>query len=255
MTNREVRLSIFISFEADKINCSDCGAAAGKDPKDPSSKIYIFCCDGCKSPKIDKCSTLTAKEVRVLDFRSRRTLKFWCNNCSDFYTSKLMKKIIPERDDIIASATLKLFGFWKGNRLKKNTSRNVTVECYEDITKSINKPAMPNIPCLILKPVEKQEGVQTRQELVTKANPANLGIGITMMKTIKDGHLLVKYDSSKSKDAMEREIQNSLGAKYNIEDTKLKKPLVTIANLSIDITKGDVTLALHFADDTSEQLF
>ncbi|KAL3286905.1 hypothetical protein HHI36_001391 [Cryptolaemus montrouzieri] len=84
------------------MNCSDCGTAAGKDPKDPSAKIYVFCCDGCKSPKCDKCSTLTATEVRVLDLRSRRTLKFWCNNSLNFNTLKLMETIIEDKDDIIA---------------------------------------------------------------------------------------------------------------------------------------------------------
>ncbi|KAL3290474.1 hypothetical protein HHI36_023815 [Cryptolaemus montrouzieri] len=48
---------------------------------------------------------------------------------------------------------------------------------------------------------------------------------------------------------MKREIQNSLGAKYNTDETKLKKPPVIIANLSLGKTEEDLTLALKNQND------
>jgi hypothetical protein len=66
--------------------CIKCNLNFNKDDE-------VLNCDGCQRKLHKECSELTASELRVLDLKSKRTLKFFCDDCQE--GTKLLYKI-PE---------------------------------------------------------------------------------------------------------------------------------------------------------------
>ncbi|KAL3281828.1 hypothetical protein HHI36_005028 [Cryptolaemus montrouzieri] len=64
---------------------------------------------------------------------------------------------------------------------------------------------------------------KTRKDLQSKINPVNLGVGISMMKNMENGNILLKCTNEKSENKKKAEIENersktNLNADHNAED-------------------------------------
>lgn len=87
--------------------CFDCGRTV-------DTKNINFCeCDGCNNVFHYNCSGLTASEIKCMELKNKRTLKFFCNICQEgLKLLPLMKKKIDSLEEMVKELT---------NRLNINT--------------------------------------------------------------------------------------------------------------------------------------
>lgn len=74
------------------MECNACKAS--------SDEQSLFVCDGCKTLLCKACANFTASEVKVMQLKER-IMKFYCNNCLQSNTIKLLHSIINDKTTII----------------------------------------------------------------------------------------------------------------------------------------------------------
>lgn len=213
-----------------------CVKCEGKESK----SLPVFRCDGCKDALCKLCAKLTSSEVKVLQLNDRR-MKFFCDNCLNFNSLNLMKShietkntLLDSKNEIITmlkSEITKLKTSLEESRVNKNSMN------FADIVRSqrsecttIGQPDI-NLPCLILKPNKHHDVSITKKDLEAKVNPIAVSAGIKMIKHGKNGSLILKCSSNDSTARIKNEMCKNLGKDYVIDESKLRKPSVRIANM------------------------
>ena len=67
--------------------------------KNKGDEAMLYC-DGCDRPVHRECSELSQTELRVMDLKGKRSLKFYCNDCSEGI--KLVPKLYKKIDSLFA---------------------------------------------------------------------------------------------------------------------------------------------------------
>lgn len=100
---------------------------------------------------------------------------------------------------------------------------------------------MKSLPCIVISPNNsKQSSTQTRLDMEGTIDPKKLGVGINMIRNSKSGSLILKCDSIKSNDRMKIELEKSMGSKYEIKETKLRKPSLIVSNIDAKTKEEDI---------------
>lgn len=227
--------------------------------KKGDNDLPVFRCDGCVSSWCKVCAELTASEVKVLQFKQVRTMKFFCINCLHYDTARLLEGIIRDKNDIIASKD-RIIELLEKEILEKNKQieicNRVSAEnelnsgkTYAMAAAKEAKKSCENLPCIIVKPNTQQSGSKTRKEIESRIKPSKISVGISMIKELKNGSVILKCDSSRSTKKMRDEAQTVLGRDYMVSETKLLNPSVVIPNISIDMKETEVVGAISGQND------
>lgn len=219
----------------------------------------LFICDGCLVPQCRKCANLTATETKVLVLKER-TMKFYCEDCLKSNTITLLQWIIKDKSEIIENKNkiiellekdVKNYKHKEEEIKKKLESsqeqskiQQVTEESFSNIVKKPSKTASNNLPCLVLKPKTKQNCNETNKDLQLKIKPSKISVGINMVKNSRNGSVILKCDSLNSTRRMKTEIEQNLGQNYLVEETKLRKPSLIIANINTNLSEHEVQEAI-----------
>lgn len=83
----------------------------------------------------------------------------------------------------------------------------------------------------------EQSSAKTREELETKVKPNQIGVAIGFIKNTHKGAVLVKCETEKANERMKQEMIIKMGKEYDIEETKMRKPMVKIVNMDWKPTK------------------
>lgn len=225
-----------------------------KCKKGADSDLPIFRCDGCASHWCKLCGDLSASEIKVLQLKNARTLRFFCVDCLGFNTAKMLRDVIRDKADIISSkeriiellerelaekrGQLECCGGNGGREVK--TFASVTKQGYKD---------GENLPCILIKPRIQQRGSKTRTEIQSKIKPSKVSVGVNMIKELRNGSVLLKCNSAKATENMKNEAQAALGQDYTVTETKLLSPSVTISNISKGLERADILEALRSQND------
>lgn len=214
----------------------------------------IFRCDGCTSYWCRDCGDLSSSEIKVLQLKGSRVMKFFCVNCLNYNTANLMRDIIQNKDETIAakekiiellerelSEGRELIGQCRGEICTESNVRR----SYASVAAKGGPRTGENVPCIVVKPKGRQSSAETRAELQSKIKPTKISVGINMVKEIKDGGVLLKCDSKRSTEKMKEETERMLGENYTISETKLLNPCVTVSNISGEMSKEDVVEAIR----------
>ncbi|KAK9876440.1 hypothetical protein WA026_012753 [Henosepilachna vigintioctopunctata] len=155
-----------------------------------TAEKYSFHCDGCKSPKCEKCANPTASE-----------------------------KIIESEEKIIQLLENQILKLGEDDQeIRANTEYNA-----EKGKSFLSKP-VNNVLSVIIKSKGKQE---------RKIDEENY-----------ERTVLVRCSTIRSMKNMQKEDKKSMGSQYTIEQTKLRKPCVTIANIGEDTSADDISIGL-----------
>lgn len=186
----------------------------------------VFLCDTCGSGLCKNCGNLSASEVKVLELKGERILRFDCSGCLKFKTYTVLQKTIEDKNEIIDSKEeiISLLRQRIQELESKEKVNNVHLPLYSEITKkSPNITQQTNIPSLIIKPKKKQNIEKIKDDLRRKINPAELKICVNNVKGTKDGNLLIKCRNKSDIELLKKEAEKKLND-YSVELTKLKDP-------------------------------
>lgn len=73
----------------------------------------------------------------------------------------------------------------------------------------------------MVKPVATQRADQTKNEVKEKISPENIAVGVSTLKQISGGAIIIECDSAEDRDKLKTEVINKMGNKYKVEIPKL----------------------------------
>lgn len=125
------------------------------------------------------------------------------------------------------------------NRELTNPFKSDQPATFAEVTKQkAEKITVNNLPCIILKPKTEQDSKKTKDDFQSTVRPAKIAAGISYIKNSKNGSILIKCETEKAKENMKQEIELKMGSRYEIEETKMKKPTVKVVNIDWQTEDG-----------------
>lgn len=64
--------------------------------------------------------------------------------------------------------------------------------------------------------------MKTKLDMENTINPGNINVGVNTVKNLKNGAIIVKCDSMKSKEILRKKLQENMKENYEIKETKKK---------------------------------
>lgn len=105
---------------------------------------------------------------------------------------------------------------------------------------------------IIVKPIDEKEETNseaTKRDIKSKIDISKLGVGITKIKKVTRGAVVVGCENKSQADKLKKEITKDLGEKYTIEAPKKKKLMIRI----FDVNKEDSENEQEFWKKIEEQ--
>lgn len=184
------------------------------------ANLKIFPCDGCNTNMCTKCSCVTGSEIKVLELKNGRKMRFLCPKCLQSDTFTLLHqtiedkiRIIESKEEIIALLKAKI------EDLEGESNKNASMPLYSRIVQSSVGGISPrkgsnnigNIPSLIIAPKQSQNADVTRKNIQLKINPTELKVGIKNTRLLKNGNVIVKCYNRKDIDTLREEAEKKTG--------------------------------------------
>lgn len=176
---------------------------------------------------------------------------------------KIIEEAVEEKLDRIRMEIQK----WKTRELEEIIAKTVAKEV-QKITNSMQVTRMePGInggksyseavkaeqeAVIIIKPRDEEEGKSsetTRKDIKSKINVSKLGVGITKMKKVTRGAVVIGCENRNQIEKLKEEVTKDLGDKYIIQSPKKKKQKIKIT----DVDKEDCEKEQDFWDKIIEQ--
>ncbi|CAG9767510.1 unnamed protein product [Ceutorhynchus assimilis] len=206
------------------MNCTICEERKTKD---------VFDCDGCKKPICKQCGELSSSEIKVLELKGKRVMKFYCPNCTKHDTFMLLHEIINtknsliiDKNEIISLLKEKIEDLEKLN--EDVASNKLSLKSYASVLNNSKTTKKVNVPSLIIRPIRKQEVSKTREDITKTINPANLNVGIKNTRFTGNGNMIINCPSRQDVEQLKKAAEDMLVNDYEVTTTKMIKPKIKI---------------------------
>lgn len=208
--------------------------------KKTSDQIEIFNCDGCRASlcKTDAMALINASEIKVMQLKSKRYLKFFCVKCSDGSSFKLFQSIIEEKDKNIAAKEKIISHLEVSNQelhdkiasLEKQLLVNAQLKDKQTFSEVVKRGGSESV--LLVKPMGEQDSRMTKKDIRQKIDPTH--VDVSKFKQVRNGGVVIGCTDKQHVDKLRKQLENQLGGKYTVETTSLKKPKLKVININRD---------------------
>lgn len=234
------------------MECVICGETKSKE---------VFNCDDCKNLICKSCGGLSGSEVRVLELRGKRVMKFHCPRCLNLETFKLLQNIIDSKNANIEDKN-EIISMLKAQieEIKESNKNENIYECTEKSYAGVtSKPAAKNrfnVPNLIIRPKQIQAVAETKEDIIKKINPSELNIGIGGMRATGNGNIIIKCPTKREVEDLKKAAEGILQDKYEITTTTMMKPKIKIPGYEGNETEQQIEQIIRkqneWINDTDE---
>lgn len=227
----------------------------------------LWTCDQCQKRICTNCSKLSASEIKCMELKKQRTLKFYCKPCLE--TMSFNKDLIEEMKKLravvkqqtgkidmfteeIKVLTQKVEQFEEKNIKQSSSIETAVTEIKKDIVNSnlsyasvtagnklVEKKLGNTDPVLIIKPKEVQESKKTKKEIKEKIDLSRLGAGVSGLKEVSHGQVIIRYENKKDLMKIQNKIQEEMSADYDTKSPTLKRPKIKIIGINEDDDNTD----------------
>ena len=83
-----------------------------------------------------------------------------------------------------------------------------------------------------------------KNQLKTKVNPTEIGVGITSLKMLRDGRLMIEGNSKQEIEALGNKIEETCGAELEVRIQKRRNPRMVLLGIPEDITTENIGTTL-----------
>lgn len=176
-------------------------------------------CEGiCKKSFHLKCVNISGKEYNIVKHLSN--FKWLCDSCMPYLNSTMqIRKEFTEFKETILNEIRELKEKPGGSVKSDNPKNNIT---YSNVVSG---------EAVIIKPKAKQDCSKTKETVIKKLKPSAMEVGITQVKNIKDGGILIKCKTKEETEKVKTEAEKSLGRQYQIKIPQLKNPCVKVVDI------------------------
>lgn len=209
------------------MECKLCNKKKGPDLK-------VFVCDGCNDCVCTKCSKLTASEIKVLELKTGRIMKYLCPKCLQSDTFTLLHQTIEDKNTIIESKE-EIITLLRAKI--KELEGNTKIPLYSTVTSMVtqNKQTVNigrnqsynNVPNLMIIPKQTQDADVTKRDLQRSIKPSELKVGIKSTRTIKNGGMILKCHDKHDIEKLKNEAEDKLQG-YEVRLTQMRRPRIKI---------------------------
>lgn len=210
-----------------------------------SQTVETFSCDACSKQFCSSCSNICPTEVRVLQLKCNRILKFICTGCTiltrDILTSSLqcmtttllkeiqiLKQEIQHQDGKMNDQMLLINRLVHEIEDMKGQKQNGT---YASVIRK-------NTETIVVKPKQKQESTETKNDLKEKIDPKNMAIAVENIKNGKEGTVIINCSNVNTMAKIKETVENELGSKYDVTEGKKKDPKIIIRGVEEEFIAG-----------------
>lgn len=207
------------------VNCFECR----EEIKRGTNKVQ---CLLCKYAYHSKCGKLKDEEAKCI--YSNTNIHFLCNNCKirDILVElREVKTMLSSFSEMIGKQQETLDRHSKLlNENKKNTEE---ISCHlgnANATRKYSEVLKRKPEHIIVRPIVEQISSKTKTELQEKIEPEKLAAGISNIKCISNGGVLISCEDASSRDKIKHVIQDEYKDVFVTEDPVQRKPLLILVN-------------------------
>lgn len=215
------------------------------------NKNPIFPCDSCNKKICKQCANLTSSEVRVLELKDSRILKFHCSSCEKLEHHILLQQTIQDKSSII-EAKEEIISLLRKKIAELENSRveSETPTLYSQVIQNnTNVPkTSTNIPSIIIKPKQHQNFKKTETDIKKNIKPTDLKISIKNTRGLKNGGMIIKCPNKNDIDILKKEAEHKL-KEYEIQVTKMRLPRFKIVGYNSDLDEQQIAKAIREQND------
>lgn len=216
-----------------------CVKCKKKISENEDSLKYSGMCSGIFHPK---CINITSRQLEVIT--NCNGLKWFCDGCI-FYTD-FISKVTNELENLKVQFQSEL------NDLKSTIKGRADGK--KENSLSVSKPKsfaeVAAEEVVIIKPRNNQECKKTIEAIQKNLKPASLEVGITELKNIKEGGVVIKCKSKEEQEIIKKAAEKKLNKNYEIKAPNLKNPCIKVVDID-DNLSGDELLKLIKKQNTS----
>lgn len=206
---------------------------------------------------------ITTTELRVLQLKNNRILKFYCRKCcgklnndnvnnfkafEGFFTREInnLKSMIELQNETIKKQNETL------QKLIQEINSVKGKECTEDETNTFADRLKTKNETLVIKPKEKQQSNKTKDDLKQNIDPKSLAVGVENLIEGKEGTVYINCDSRNSKEKIRNKVENELGNQYKVMDGRQKNPKMIVRGVEEEYITEDVDIVIQTMKEQNE---
>lgn len=203
--------------------CNTCDIEVKKDEG-------IECSGPCKNMFHLKCVGVSSRDFKTL--KSIEGCKWFCTTCRRYLHlfGQISKELIDFKETMLSE-------------LQKVNKKLDNIDNKESCQKPDNSKTYANIlksEAVVIKPKTKQESSKTREIVTQKLNPCAMEVGITQLKEIKDGGIVIKCKTKHEIEKVKNEAERSLGKHFQVSVAGKKNPCVKIVDFEENMTSEEL---------------
>lgn len=180
-------------------------------------------CDGnCGNIFHQKCINMSVKDYAVV--QNLKNVKWFCNGCLAHLDQ--MCNISLELKQFKSDVNTELSKIRE--LITQNFNRAGSMENKEDRKSYANVAACEAV---IIKPKSKQESRKTKEMIQKTLKPAALEVGITQIKDIRDGGVVIKCKTKEEQEKIKKAAEKKLIKNYQITAPILKNPSIKVVDI------------------------
>ncbi|KAJ8973855.1 hypothetical protein NQ317_000183 [Molorchus minor] len=221
----------------------------------------LWPCDQCHGKVCETCSKLTASEIKCLELRKGRILRFYCKTCEKDLISevKKLRRAVGEQSTKIETLTTEIAALnTKFQNLEEHYSKqsdNLEIVTTEIKNNAENKLLYSEVAAntsgekrrktkdfdsvIIVKPKEVQESRKTKKEIKEKIDLSRLGAGVSGVKELSRGQVIIRCGNEGDREKIESKIQEEMSDNYETKAPNLKFPKIKVVGINEDDDNTD----------------
>lgn len=180
----------------------------------------LKCSGMCSNLFHPKCLNLSSRQLDVIENCSG--LKWFCDGCISY--TDIISKLTHDIEN------LKLYFQAELNDLKNIIKVNSDKK-NDTISKAKSFAEVVSEEVVIIKPKSSQENKKTKEAIQKTLKPASLEVGITQLKNIKEGGVVIKCKNKEEQEIIRKAAEKKLNKQYEIKAPNLKNPCVKIMDI------------------------
>lgn len=205
-------------------NTDRCGKCSSKVKEDNG----LLCNGSCRLMFHFNCLEFSSKDFQ--NVKKIKGFKWFCENClpNINFTMEMNRKFMEFKESIITEIN-NVKSILNGHDVKTDKTKNEL-----SYAKAVAGEAV------VIKPKTLQESSKTQEAIRKTLKPASLEVGITQVKNIKDGGVLIKCKSKEETEKVKKAAEKKLGKNYQIKIPEQKNPCFKILDIEENIDASEL---------------